>query len=136
MTTSSAGAQAGRQIRAGVLRRQADFDRIYRQGKRVRGRFLTAITLPQPEATVCRVAYVVSRKVAKQAVRRNRIRRRLREAWRHLTVEHGLASHPDLILIAAPRAVQASYAELRTELRELLRRAGLWARPAAGKDGA
>jgi ribonuclease P protein component len=136
VTTPSAGAQASRRIRAGVLSRQADFDRIYRQGKRVRGRFITAITLSQPEATVCRVAYVVSRKVAKQAVRRNRIRRRLREAWRRLTVEHGLAIHPDLILIASTRAVQASYADLRAELRELLRRAGVWARPATEEDGA
>lgn len=136
MTTLSAGAEASRRIRPEALCRRADFDHIYRQGKRIRGRFVTAIALSRPDATVCRVSYVVSRKVAKQAVRRNRIRRRLREALRHLIAEHGLAGHPDLILIASTHAVQASYWDLRAEVRELLRRAGVWARPATGQGGA
>lgn len=119
-----------------MLRRRADFDRLYRQGKRARGRLLTVITVPQPEASACRVAFVVSRKVAKQAVRRNRIRRRLREALRHLRAEQELAGVPDLLLIAHPAAVDASYWDLRAELEGLLARAGLRARPAPNEGGA
>ncbi len=133
MTTSTAGVAAPRPRKPAVLRRRADFDRLYRQGKRTRGRLLTVITLPQPEASACRLAFVVSRKVAKQAVRRNRIRRRLREALRHLRAEQELTGHPDLLVIAHPAAVGASYWDLKTELEELLGRAKLWARPAPGE---
>ena len=136
MTTSPAGAEARRRLKPEALSRQADFDRIYRAGRRQRGRLVTAIVLQRPEATGVRVAYVVSRKVARQAVRRNRVRRRLREALRSLVREHGLVGQPDLILIATPQAVAASYWDLRAELQELLGRAGLWARSAPEAGGA
>ncbi|MBU0606984.1 MAG: ribonuclease P protein component [Armatimonadetes bacterium] len=135
MTTSPAGTEAPRRVKTEALSRQADFDRIYREGKRQRGRRVTAIVLQRPEATGVRVAYVVSRKVARQAVRRNRVRRRLREALRSLVTEHGLVGQPDVILITAPQAVDASYWDLRAELRDLLGRAGLWARPVPEEGG-
>ena len=135
MTTSTAGVAAPRPRKPAVLRRRADFDRLYRQGKRTRGRLLTVITLPQPEASACRLAFVVSRKVAKQAVRRNVVRRRLREALRNLLRDHGLAGHPDIILIASVAALKASYWDLVAEVRELLGRARVWGQPAAAEGG-
>lgn len=135
MTTVTAEDQQARRIRAERLQRRTDFDRIYRQGKRTRGKFITAVVLVRQGGPCCRAAYVVSRKVARQAVYRNRIRRRLREALRLLLAERGLAEPADIILIASPRALEATYRDLHAELEELLRRAKLWARPPAAELG-
>ncbi len=57
---------------------------VYRNGKTVRGP-LTAIKFtPNPKRNSYRLAVVVSKKVHKSAVVRNRIRRRLYEAVRQL----------------------------------------------------
>ena len=106
------------------LSRQSDFSRIYKQGRRHRSRLLTAVVAPAPTGyTGIRVACVVSKKVAKQAVRRNRIRRRLREAFR---LQLSAAAPPvDIILIAHPQAAQADYWQLHATVGDLLRRAGL-----------
>ena len=63
----------------------------------------------------------MGKKLAKSAVERNRVRRRVREAAR--TVE-GLAG-VDVVLTARPRALKASTAEMEAALRLLLLRAGL-----------
>lgn len=129
MVTSSAGAERSRRIRVGALSRQADFDRIYRQGRRQRGQFVTAVVLFREEPPACRAAFVVSRKVSKLAVRRNRVRRRLREVLRQILREQGLVGQPDLILIASPRSLQATYWDLLGEVRGLLRRSGMVGEP-------
>ncbi|MCE5239822.1 ribonuclease P protein component [bacterium] len=135
MTTLPTGVAGSRRIKAEALRRRSDFDRIYRQGRRFRGKFVTAIVLSGPIEPGLRVAYVVSRKVAKQAVRRNCLRRRLREALRNLLRDHGLTGHPDIILIASVEALKASYWDLVAEVRELLGRARVWGQPAAAEGG-
>lgn len=129
---------ASRRLKPEPLRRRADFSRIYERGRRYRGKYLTAVILTrsesappgtraaQPDPAVLRAAFVVSNKVARQAVQRNRVRRRLREALRSLMREHGPITGRDLILIAAPSAVDATYWQLYEELRTLLNKAHVW----------
>jgi ribonuclease P protein component len=117
---------APRKVKTDPLRRQADFERIYRHGRRARGKWLTVVMLPRDDEPICRAAFVVSRKVARQAVRRNRLRRRLREALRVLRKQQELSTPADLIVIPAPQAVEAAYADLREELQLLLTRLKLW----------
>jgi ribonuclease P protein component len=106
------------------LSRQSDFSSIYKRGKRHRSRLLTAVVAAAPDGQdVIRVAFVVSKKVAKQAVRRNRIKRRLREAFR-LQLSSA-APVMDFILIAQPEAAKADYAHLHATVGDLMRRAGL-----------
>lgn len=67
-----------------------------------------------------RFAYSTPRRVG-NAVTRNRLRRRLREALRSLPLREGF----DVVVVARPEAAPASFHALRSELTLLLRRAHL-----------
>jgi len=104
------------------ISRQRDFQRLFRQGHRYRGRFLTIVALPGAPGEVLRAAPICSKKVG-GAVVRNRIKRRFREILRGAPWLEAVAG--DLAVIAHPPAAQASFAELEGELRLGLRRAHL-----------
>jgi ribonuclease P protein component len=67
-----------------------------------------------------RHAYAVSKRVG-NAVTRNRVRRRLREALRSLPVQEGF----DIVISVRPEAARASFQDLKAELTTLLKRARL-----------
>lgn len=65
----------------------------------------------------------MSRKVG-NAVVRNRVRRRLREAMRALVMDGGMKSSFDALVVAKPSAADVPYTELKVSLRAALARAG------------
>ncbi len=69
-----------------------------------------------------RLGLTTGAKIGK-AVRRNRVRRRLREIYR--LREPGLKPGYDLVVVARGRAVEASYRELERHFASLLKRLGL-----------
>jgi ribonuclease P protein component len=77
---SSVGKRFPRESR---LLRHADFDRVYREGKRHFSTHMTVFYLPrtEPPASGFRIGLTVSRALG-GAVDRNRLRRRMREAVR------------------------------------------------------
>ncbi len=102
------------------LSRQADFTHVFRQGRHDSARLLAVRSAPN-ELGWSRFAYTVSKRVAKSAVVRNRIRRRLREAVRSLPFAEGY----DVVIVVRPPAVESDFHRLRAELTLLLRRAKL-----------
>ncbi len=111
-----------------TLRRQREIDALFRGGRRLRGRLLMAVVLPRPEEGP-RALFVVGRKVG-GAVVRNRVRRRLREAYRAAV---GRFQRPiDVALVAHPPAAEATYQQLAAELAELLAKAGVCPRDPGG----
>lgn len=64
---------------------------------------------------------VVSKKVHKSAVKRNRIRRRIYEAIRILEQEGIVPSGPasDIVLLARPPLLEKDFAEIKSAIQEL-----------------
>lgn len=102
------------------LTRASDFSRVYRTGNRAKGAFLTVVAaengLEHP-----RLGLSVGKRVCKRAVRRNRVRRLFREAFR--LSQHELPAGMDLILIATLKDLEPTLTETRKELVRLARKA-------------
>ncbi len=97
------------------------FRLVYRQGRRLAKDALILYVRPNGLG-LSRVGVSVARG-AGTAVRRNRLRRRVREALRH--EEARVAGGFDLVLVPRPPAAGAPFAALRTAVRDLLVQAGV-----------
>lgn len=76
------------------------------------------------ELSVTRIGITVGKRVARSAVQRNRVRRRIRESLRSCYAR--LQPGRDVVLIARPPALEASWAQLQEALYTVIARAGLW----------
>ncbi len=99
------------------LGRNKHFQAVYRRGKRQGGRFLVLTYLKSREL---KVGFSVSSKVG-NAVVRNRVRRMLRDDFRHLRP----ALHPGRYIVSARAGAAAvPHAQLTKDLRYLFDKAG------------
>jgi ribonuclease P protein component len=97
------------------LTRRGDFAAAFKGQRRLVSPLLTLHVAPNALG-YARVGLAVSAKLG-NAVRRNRVKRRLREAAGRLTAEAG---GRDLVIVARAGALDASVAELRQSLQSLL----------------
>jgi ribonuclease P protein component len=100
------------------LRRRRDFDRVMQARRVFAGRAIVAFARPNPEGG-WRVGVTVSRRL-RGAVKRNRLRRRLREAARTSLVPAdapapGRESGYDVVLIGRPAALELPLPVLEEE---------------------
>jgi len=113
--------------RAARVRARAEFDRIFKQARRIAAPTLALHWLA--EGDVPRLGLAVSRKVSPHAVVRNRIKRALREQFRHV---RGALPAGDYVLVARPGAADSPLPELRAAFIALLKRAGALPAPPVG----
>ena len=121
--------------RTARVRAPSDYDRIFKQGRRVALPVLALHWQPQatePEAPAtpapaC-LGLAVSRKVDPHAVGRNRIKRVLRDSFRHHRTE---LLGGDYVVVARVGAAKFTNDELRQAFLALLRRAGALPGPAS-----
>ncbi|MCS6860929.1 MAG: ribonuclease P protein component [Abditibacteriales bacterium] len=106
------------------LRRRRDFQTVLRTGRRMHHPLVTLYFLPRAAGGRL-AAFVVGRRVSNKAARRNKVRRRLREAYR--LRRHQVKSDVWLIFAAQPAAGKANFHQLAAAVEQLLRQAGLWA---------
>jgi ribonuclease P protein component len=100
---------------------------VYNNGTTVRGPLFACKTMQNPKQGSYRLAVVVSRKVNKSAVARNRIRRRLYEAVRQL--ETDIIQPYDIVLTVFHSSVTEEPAEsLARQIKKQLTEAGVLAR--------
>lgn len=91
------------------------FETLFREGKRVEGRYLQCVILPA--AAQGRVGFVFSRKQMPRAVDRNRLRRQIREMLRATRTTF---DRYDLIVRAKRRLGAAELVAAAAEARTLL----------------
>jgi ribonuclease P protein component len=97
---------------------------VYQNGRTARGPLFSVKALPSPSRKTYRVAVVVSRKVNKSAVARNRIRRRLYAAVKDL--EKDITEPFDIVLTVFSDSVLDEPAKsLAREVRRQLAAAGV-----------
>ena len=96
---------------------RASFQRVYHSGRRWGSPFFTAFVL-RNDVERSRVGLTTPRALGK-AIRRNRIRRRVREAVRRRFAE--LVTGWDVVLNPRAAALQASFAELEATVAKLFR---------------
>ena len=114
------------------LRGRKEVERVLRRGRRLKGKHVLIVVLPSSASSDSSassvssvyVAVSVSKKLAKRAVDRNRMRRRCSEALRVLL--KGCMQLPrslsgaQLLLLPRPTSLNCDFEELKTELRSLL----------------
>jgi ribonuclease P protein component len=112
--TAATGAPLGR------VRRKGEYDRIFGSGRSATDRLLRVI-VARNDAALVRLGTTVSRKSARRAVDRNRIRRRLREAFRRVgpTLPPGL----DVVCVPFAQEREPPFADLCASLARLARAA-------------
>ena len=105
--------------KADRLRRRAEFLRVQAQGRRIHSRHF-GVTLAPPEGPGPRLGLVVTRRFGK-AVRRNRMKRLLREFFRR---HKGRLPSRDLVIMAKKGAEALNYDQVAEELGRLLKLPG------------
>ena len=98
------------------LTENRDFTRLYRSGKCAAGPYV-AVYCRKNRLKINRLGITASVKLG-GAVVRNRIRRRIREAYR--THEHEFRSGFDLVIVARSRAANAPYRAIEQAIRKAL----------------
>jgi ribonuclease P protein component len=98
---------------------------VYKNGQAVRSHFVTVKYTSNPHRKQSRFAVVVSKKVLKSAVGRNRIRRRIYEAIRQELPKFSSVHDVTVIVFSAELATMPAE-ELKTTLRQLFDQADLY----------
>lgn len=104
------------------LRRNGDVRRVFEEGESWAHPLLVLI-IRRSSGDTSRVGVTASRKVG-GAVERNRAKRLLREAARHLYPEYEDKGW-DIMLVARPKLIDAKTSQVERGLASLLERAGL-----------
>ena len=112
--------------RALRLRKNTDFQRVRQHGRKTASRLLVLMYTPNNLATV-RVGFVVSKRISKQSVQRNYLKRLLAEAIRPLLVDIPVGW--DIVISTKQTIIGVSLPTLAQDLCLLLRRARLFASP-------
>ena len=102
------------------LRKHADFQRVYAEGKKRRSAFISWFLAPQHELSAGRVGLTVG-KVLGKAHERNRIKRRMREALRRHVDQ--LPPGCDLVLHPQGGVLTLEFAKLEAEIVRILQQA-------------
>lgn len=108
------------------LRQRQDFARLKAEGRSLSHRLCVLSYLPN-QRDYNRYGMIVGRSIGK-AVQRNRVRRRLREALYRRAAYISYSGDPsgcDIVIIARPPIVEATFQSVVEALDNLLRRAGL-----------
>ena len=104
--------------RTARLLRHADFERVYKQGRRHFASHMTVFYLRAAEGQGLRVGFTVGRALG-GAVERNRMKRRLREAVRQH--RHSVSAPADVVINPKKSLLRAEFGEILQEVERAFR---------------
>ena len=105
------------------IRKQKDFDHIFGKGGSFCSQGFLAVKLVPNELTHSRFGFIVSNKISKSAVKRNRIKRLLRESvrLRWMQINPGF----DVVMMARADVSEKSFEDVDKAVDSLLKKSGL-----------
>ncbi len=104
------------------LKKEKDFDRVFKEGKGVVSDEVV-IKFIKNDLNNNRFGFIVSKKVSKKAVRRNRIKRVLREQVRSIIQDMSVGW--DIIIIARPKISENKSSDINQILGGVFKRIGI-----------
>ncbi len=103
------------------LKKKKDFERVFKEGKFLKNNSFILGFVKNELENVSRFGIIVSSKVSKKSVIRNKIKRRIRAIIRDLLLK--TTPGIDAVLIALPLTVQHNFYELKEQLIALFEKA-------------
>ena len=104
------------------LKRKKDFERVIKKGKKIEKNFLV-LKFFRNSLDVTRTGFVVSQKVSKKAILRNKIKRRLREIIK-INLPN-LEPGYDLIFFTKKGIIEKNFLEIKDTAEQILKKAKL-----------
>lgn len=101
---------------------------VYKNGRAIRSRLFVIKYVTNPRRKHSRFSVVISKKVLKSAVGRNRIRRRIYEIVRH-ELPHFTSNCDVAIMVTSSEVREMSSAELTSQLIDALHQTDLYKNP-------
>lgn len=105
------------------IRKRKEFENVFEKGFYSADRFLT-LKAVENKMPFSRFGFVVSKKISKKAVERNRAKRLMREAIR--LTEEKIKPGFDIIFISRIGIINKSLEEIKESVEKLLKRSGLF----------
>jgi len=104
------------------LTKKKDFEGVFKKGEKIRGDFLI-LKLKENNLKESRFGFIISQKISKKAVLRNKIRRRLSEMVkiRFKKIRKGI----DMVFVACPGLERKNFREMEEILDKVFKKAGI-----------
>jgi ribonuclease P protein component len=100
------------------LNKQKEIDKVFKLGKRLKGDFFY-IKIIKTKNKNSRFCFIVSKKISKKAVVRNKIKRRLRDIIRKILLDMEIGA--DIIVCASPGIEKKNYKGIEKSVNSLLK---------------
>ncbi|MDD3386669.1 MAG: ribonuclease P protein component [Candidatus Pacebacteria bacterium] len=100
------------------LKKKKEFETVFKNGKTVRSKNIISKYF-KSEDNKTKIGFIVSKKVSKKAVERNKIKRRLRASVRENKemIKDGM----NIIIIALPSIKEVPYSEINNDIKSILK---------------
>ena len=98
------------------VKKKKDFEEIFKKGKSFRSSFFI-LRVTKNDLGLNRFGFVVSQKISKRAVVRNKIRRRLAEAVKAET--KSMKAGADLVIIALPGIEKEDFSQIKETIHKI-----------------
>lgn len=99
------------------LKKKKDFERVFEKGEIVKGEsiYIKALKTKEPFP---RIGFIVSKKVSLNAVERNKIKRRIREIVKAISIKNKF----DIVIIALPKIKKNTFEEIRQDVEKTFKK--------------